>query len=346
MDISDARRLKPEAQQALRRQAIRLCKKGMKQREIAESLGVYPTTVSKWWRAYKKDGAKAIRCKKRGRPHGSCRTLTPDQEVEVQRLIYDKCPDQLNLAFTLWTRIAVQQLIRQRWSVEMPIRTVGEYLRRWGFTADDPLIPAHRQNPEAAEKWFEEAYPEIKKRARQEKAVIHWGDVCGRCCDRSFDGNHAGRDRPAATLRPSGCDRVHVISSVTNQGKVHFMICRDQMRSRRMIQFMERLVKGTDRKVFLIFNNLSVHHRHAVRHWLQEHADQIEIFFLPSHSPERNPGGNLDSDLKAGVRSGVAAGRKNQLQKKDLLRPRKLQRVPGSVKTSVCNGRAKTGARV
>ena len=45
----------------------------------------------------------------------------------------EKTPDQLKLAFALWTRQAVQELIQLRFSIRMPIRTVGEYLKRWGL---------------------------------------------------------------------------------------------------------------------------------------------------------------------------------------------------------------------
>jgi transposase len=63
--------------------------------------------------------------------------------------MHDKCPDQLKLPFALWTRKAVRHLIKQLWTIEMPIRTVGEYLKIWGFTPQKPLRKAYKQNPEA-----------------------------------------------------------------------------------------------------------------------------------------------------------------------------------------------------
>jgi transposase len=65
---------------------------------------------------------------------GSCRTLKAKQEKRLQAIIRDKTPDQLKLAFALWTRLAVQQMILQLWGIRMPIQTVGEYWGRWGFT--------------------------------------------------------------------------------------------------------------------------------------------------------------------------------------------------------------------
>ena len=143
MEKVDARSLRPEVQQQLRNQAIRLRRSGRKYREIAEIVGVHLGTVSKWCDIYEREGSKGIRVKKRGRKVGSHRTLTSEQEKEIQKLIQDKVPDQLKLPFALWTRIAVKQLIKRIYSVDMPIRTVGEYLRRWGFTPQKPLRRAY-----------------------------------------------------------------------------------------------------------------------------------------------------------------------------------------------------------
>ena len=83
---------------------------------------------------------------------GSCRTLTLEQERQIQKTIYEKCPDQLKFPFALWTRKAVQLLIKQVCSFDMPVRTVGEYLKRWGFTPQKLLRKAYKQNPKAINK--------------------------------------------------------------------------------------------------------------------------------------------------------------------------------------------------
>jgi DNA invertase Pin-like site-specific DNA recombinase len=54
MEKTDARKLKKEVQQQLRQQAIRLRKKGMGYRDIAEIVGVNPDTVGRWCREYAK----------------------------------------------------------------------------------------------------------------------------------------------------------------------------------------------------------------------------------------------------------------------------------------------------
>jgi len=79
---------------------------------------------------------------------------------------------------------------------------------------------------------------------------------------------------------------MNMISTVTNQGKVRFMNYGATMNARLLVRFMKRLIKGADRKLYLILDNLRVHHSKPVKEWLESHKQEIEVFYLPSYSPE------------------------------------------------------------
>jgi len=79
-----------------------------------------------------------------------------------------------------------------------------------------------------------------------------------------------------------------MISAVTNQGKVRFRLLKGTMNADLLIDFMKRLIKTANRKVILILDNLRVHHAKIVKAWLAEQKDNIEVFYLPSYSPELN----------------------------------------------------------
>ena len=328
MEKTDTRKLKPEVQQELRNQAIRLRKTGRTYKEIGAIVGVHPTNICKWWKAYEQGGQKAIRHKQRGRRRGDCRTLTDDRERELQRSIKDHCPDQMKLPFALWTRVAVQQLVKQLYSIQMPIRTVGEYLKRWGFTPQKPLTRAYEKNPKAVGQWLDETYPTIAERAKSEDAEIHWGDETGLLNNAYYHRSYAPAGKTPAIRLPAKREKISMISTVTNQGKVRFMVYEDAMNAKTLIRFMARLIKDADRKVFLILDNLRTHHNKPVREWLEEHRGQIEVFYLPSYSPELNPDEYLNRDLKLNVHRDKPARTKTQLKRKTIGHLRKLQKLP------------------
>ena len=332
MEKVDARTLSPEVQQQLRNQAIRLRRSGRKHKEIAEIIGVYHTTVCKWCRAYKTGGAKGVMIQKRGRRHGTCRTLSPEQEKGLRLMIRDKTPDQLKLPFALWTRLSVQQVLRQEWEIRMPIRTVGEYLKHWGFTPQKPLRRAYEQNPAAVKKWLVEQYPAIARRAKKEQAEIHWGDETGLSNGYQYGRSYAPRGQTPVMRVCVRKESIGLISTVTNQGQMRFMVYREAMNASTMKTFLRRLVKDLDRKVFLIIDNLKVHHSKLVTQWLEEHKEQIEVFYLPAYCPELNPDEYLNNDLKTGVYGGDPARTRSQLKRKTLSHLRVLQKQPKLVK--------------
>ena len=331
MEKIDARKLPTATQQEIRYQVIRLKEQGRNRTEISEITGIHPSTISAWWQLYKRNGKKALAIKKRGPEIGATRTLDSEQECILKKAICDKCPDQMKLPFALWTRKAVQQLIAQLWSIKMPIRTVGEYLKRWGFTPQRPLRRAYKQNPKAVKHWLETQYPQIAQKAIAEKAEIHWGDETGLCNDNYYGRSYSPKGETPTVLVPTKCERINLISTVTNQGKVRFMIYQENMNSQTMIKFMGRLIKDAERKVFLILDNLRVHHSNLVKNWLEEHKKQIEVFYLPAYSPELNPDEYLNGDLKVGVHSGVLPRTKKHLAQKALSHLRKIQKLPGRI---------------
>lgn len=77
---------------------------------------------------------------------------------------------------------------------------------------------------------------------------------------------------------------------------------------------LEALIKDADHKIFLILDNLRVHHSKLVKTWLETHKDQIEIFYLPSYSPELNLDERLNADLKHAIGSPVPVKTKAKLK--------------------------------
>jgi transposase len=80
-----------------------------------------------------------------------------------------------------------------------------------------------------------------------------------------------------------------MISAINNEGLLRFMVYEGALQVDTFLKFLKRLIKDHDRKIFLIVDNLRVHHATNVRNWLEEYEKHIELFFLPPYSPERNP---------------------------------------------------------
>ena len=149
---TDARSLSPEAQEAIRKKAVKAVLEGQKQIEVAKIFGVTRHAVGKWIATHRSEGAKALVAKRRGRPVGG--SLKQWQADRISKTIQDRLPDQLKLPFYLWTREAVAQLIAKKYDVELSVWTVGRYLAQWGFTPQKPVRRAFEQDTEEVQQWL------------------------------------------------------------------------------------------------------------------------------------------------------------------------------------------------
>jgi len=315
MEKMDFRKLSNQERFTIRKRAIVLYKSGKTQVSIAELFGVRIATVSEWVKSYKSQGISGLKDNKRGVTSESKKKLSNQQEKAIQKMITDTMPDQLKLSFSLWTRKAVKELVEREFKVVLAINTMGDYLRSWGFSPQKPKKKAYEQCPKKVQKWLDEEYPAIKERAKKEGAEIHWGDETGVRNNSQHGRSYAPKGKTPVKKSMAKRFSVNMISTVTNQGKVEFMIYSGSMNTDRLIEFMKQLIKGKFKKTYLILDNLRVHHSKLVKKWETENSSKIVIFHLPAYSPEKNPDEYLNCDLKYGMSEKPAPKDQNQLNK-------------------------------
>lgn len=333
MDKIDSRTLPVAALNERRRRAVKLRLDGVPLKDVAVQCELSRTTVIAAVRAFESGGWKAVEVVRLGRREGTCRVLTADQEREVQRLIQDRMPDQLKRVYALWTRIAVAELIQDRYGITLAVRTVGLYLSRWDFTPQKPLKKAYEQSPAAVKQWLEQDYPAIARRAKAEGAEIHWGDESGLRSDDVRGRSDAPQGQTPVIRVPNRRHSLSIISSVTNKGQMRWKVFDGALNADILIDFLTRLIKNADQKIYLILDNLRVHHAKPVKAWLARHADAIEVFYLPSYSPELNPDEMANADLKQAVTKLAPARTKLQLVKATSHHLRSVQRQSDRIKS-------------
>ena len=301
VSLPDARELSDEVLEALRLRALHACERGFTETDVADLLGVCRETVCHWWSAYVRGGLDALPHERSGRPVGSGRALSEAQAEHIQLLLRTHQPEELGVAAPLWSRRAVADLIRRECAVELAVRTVGLYLRRWGFTPKRPRRHARDQDPEEVRHWLEEVYPAIERRAEREGAAIYWADEVGAAADRHPARGYAPEGEPATMDVPGPHVRANQISAIANDGKVRFMTYTGSMTAALFLVFLGRLLWGTTGKVFLIVDRLRAHMTPGVTAWVAARRERLEVFYLPRHAPERNPDEYLNNDLKGQV---------------------------------------------
>jgi transposase len=331
MERRDFRSIGRAAQEELRRRALVLIEQGMSQTEAARVVGVQRQTVNIWHKRYRERGEESVFDGRRVSPRRGKGVLTAEEAQKVQRWIADKMPDQLKLPFALWTARAVLELIERRFGKRLGLSTVQLYLERWGLSPQKPLARARERSPAAISAWLERDYPLIARRAKTERAAIYWGDETGISNQDQIGRSWAPKGQTPVVARTAKRITQSLISAVSNRGLMRFMLYDGALNAERFIAFLRRLTKDAAQKVFLIVDNLRVHHAKRVKAWLASHRHEIELFYLPAYAPDHNPDEYLNNDLKQKLRQKPQPASKEDLIKNTRALLRAIQRSPARV---------------
>jgi len=331
MRKKDARKISPQAQEALRIRIVDAVTNGMKQKDAARFFQVAVGTVNRYMRQFRKDGKNGLLSKKQGRPKGSG-ILKGWQAAQISKAIKDKCPDQLKMPFYLWTRDAVAELIKRRFNIKISIWSVGRYLSRWGFSPQKPIRRAYERDDQVVQKWIDAEYPKIKIQANLENAEIHWGDEMGMRSDHQA-GRTWGLKGETPVVKISGKRfSCNMISSITNKGKLYFMVFEENFTVPVFLKFLKRLIKQSNQKIYLIVDGHPVHRAKKVKAWVDQHSEKLNLLRLPPYSPEINPDEYLNNDVKMNAVGRKRPENKNELKKNVRNYLRSTQKKPGKVK--------------
>jgi transposase len=303
----------------------------MKKSVAARTFGVSRTSIDRWLAIVELGNITSLKSKPRGRPKGT--RLAPHEAATTVRLITDRCPDQLKLPFALWTREAVQELLAERFGLDVSVWTVGRYLAKWGLTPQKPLRRAYERDPVTVQRWLDVEYPAIEKQAKAENAEIHWGDQMGLRSDHQTGTSYGRRGQTPVIPGTGQRFRCNLMSTITNRGELSFMVFKENFNGAVFIKFVTRLLRLRRRKVLLIVDRHPGHRSAEVQRWLARHADRLEVFFLPGYSPDLNPDEFLNQDVKSN-----ALGRQRPATRTELIDGvrsylRSTQRQPTIVKS-------------
>lgn len=294
-------------------------------------LGVSVRSVQRWMKSFRDNGNKGLRSGKRGRRPQEQKALGARAQARLKRAIVGKYPDQLALPGLVWTRGQVARLVTRWFGIELSLVTIGKYLRSWGLSPQKPVRKAYEQNPEAVTRWLEETYPAITGQARRDGGVVLWLDQTGLRSDNAVGATWAPVGQTPMVGKPGVRFGANAMAAISNKGELYFTVYHGSLTTEIMTRFFDRLTRHLDRKIHLIADRHPTHRSRVVRDWIAEHADRIELHFLPGYSPELNPVELLNADTKRHVAQ-TNPGNKHELAAQARTHLRRRQNQPDRVR--------------
>lgn len=260
-------------------QAVKQVQSGVRVDDVAKAMGVDRSAVFRWLRTFDKGGMEALQGRK-----------APGNAPKLRVLIIGRDPRQLRFQFALWTREIVAELIFREFGVQMSVSAVGRLLRRLGMSPQRPLWRAYQANPEAVERWKTEQFPAIRAQAAKAGAVVFFEDEASVRSD-FHGGTTWGEVGHTPIVKSTGARySVNMMSAVSAQGALHFMLVEGMVDSDVFIEYCKRLLYDNGgRPVYLVVDGHPSHRSKKTKEWVASMDGKLKLFYLPGYSPQLDP---------------------------------------------------------
>ena len=243
MRENDGRKLDHRTLEVLRLRAVDQVQAGAHPEDVASALGLHRKTVYGWLAKFREGGRDALVAKPvPGRPP----KLSGAQIARLYEWIVGSDPAQFSFEFALWTRDMVRQVIRREFKIALSVVSVGRLLRTMGLSPQRPLYRAYQQNPEAVQRWKDEQFPAIRRQAKAEGATIYFADEAGIRSDYHAGTTWAPVGRTPVVKATGARFSLNMLSAVSAQGALRFMIQDGTVNATVIIDFCKRLLRDAD----------------------------------------------------------------------------------------------------
>ena len=243
---NDGRKLDHSTLEVLRMRAVEQVEAGAHPEDVAVTMGFHKNTVYGWLAKVREGGRDTLRAKAiPGRPP----RLGAQQISRLYALIVGVDPRQLSFGFALWTRGMIRDLIRREFGVALSEVSVGRLLRMMGLSPQRPLHRAYEQDPDAVERWKSEEFPAIRAEAKKTGATVYFADEAGVRSDYHAGTTWAPVGRTPVVANSGARWSVNMLSAVSAQGKLRFMVHDGKVNSGVFIDFCTRLLRDADTPV-------------------------------------------------------------------------------------------------
>ena len=282
----DGRTLDHKTSETIRIMAVRRVQEGETPSVVMKNYGLCRTSIYRWLRDVKAGGEAALKSRKHPGPTPK---LTEKQKQQVRKWICGKDPRQYGFDFGLWTRRIIVCLIERKLKKKLSITTVGRLLAELGITPQKPLRRAYERDPQAVEKWKNEDYPKLKKRAKRRGADIFFLDEAGIRSDAPLQRTWGIKGQTPVVKTSGQRQSVSAISAVTARGAFWYSVYTGRLNATRFIEFLKAFMRNRRRRVFLVIDGLPAHKARLVAAYVQSLEGRLELHFLPGYAPDLNP---------------------------------------------------------
>ncbi len=262
-----------------------LKRRGWMQRDIAEALDVSEVALSGWLARARDGGPETLRARPApGRPP----RLSSDQLRSIPELLWHG-PEAYGFRGQVWTCARIAKVIEWEFGVRYHKDHVGRLLKALHWTPQQPIKRAIQRDDEAIRRWRDETWPELLRRARQERRTLVFEDEAGFYLLPGVVKTYAPEGLTPVLREKQTRDHLSVMGGMTPEGRVYTLVRPESLNGQHSIEFLLHLLRVADERLLVIWDGSPIHRRAAVKEFVASTRGRVWLEALPGYAPDLNP---------------------------------------------------------
>jgi transposase len=268
-----------------RLRALLLKQQGWCQRDIGDALGVSEETVSRWLASARDGGPEALLARSSpGRPP----KLSSAQKRLIPEFLWHG-PEAYGFRGDVWTCARVARVIKEEFGVHYHKDHVGRLLKELRWTPQVPIKRAIQRDEEAIERWRDEVWPELRRRARRERRTLVFEDESGFYLLPGVVRTYAPEGLTPVLREKQTRDHLSVMGGMTPEGKVYTLARQESLNGLHSIEFLVHLGHVAGDRLLVIWDGSPIHRRAEVTEFVSATRGKVWLEALPGYAPDLNP---------------------------------------------------------
>lgn len=268
-----------------RLRALHLKERGWPQRDIAEALGSTEETVSRWLARARRGGREALLAHS---SPGHPPKLSDARKRLIPEFLWHG-PEAYGFRGKVWTRARISRVIEEEFGVHYHKGHVGRLLQELRWTPQMPIRRAIQRNEEAIQRWRDQAWPELRRQAAQERRVLVFVDESGFYLLPGLVRTYAPEGLTPVLREKVTRDHLSVMGGMTPAGKVYTLVRQESLNGLHSVEFLLHLLSVAGARLMVIWDGSPIHRREAVKAFVSGTRGKVRLEALPRYAPDLNP---------------------------------------------------------
>jgi transposase len=265
--------------------ALHLKQQGWSRKDIAEALGVSPVSVSRWFACVRHSGPEALRA--RSSP-GHPPKLSSAQKRLIPEFLWHGA-EAYGFRGEVWTCARVARVIEEEFGIRYHKGHVSRLLKELRWTPQMPIRRAIQRDEEAIQRWRDEVWPELQRRAQRERRVLVFEDESGFYLLPGLVRTYAPQALTPIIPEMQTRDHLSVMGGMTLAGKIYTLARQKSLNGLHSIEFLMHLQRVAGERLLVIWDGSPIHRRTEVKEFVAETRGKVWLEALPGYAPDLNP---------------------------------------------------------